>query len=96
MNAFERIAVRFATPPVHWIALLGLCAAHLQGGIVKASDFNGAIAEMNRFGLAPGGPIAVAVIALELGASIMILTGFYRWLAALASRRPSPTKAGTT
>jgi uncharacterized membrane protein YphA (DoxX/SURF4 family) len=24
------------------------------------------------------------VIALELGASIMILTGFYRWLAALA------------
>jgi uncharacterized membrane protein YphA (DoxX/SURF4 family) len=26
----------------------------------------------------------MAVIALELGASVMILTGFYRWLAALA------------
>jgi uncharacterized membrane protein YphA (DoxX/SURF4 family) len=39
---------------------------------------------MNHFGLAPAVPIAIAVIALELGASIMILTGFYRWLAALA------------
>jgi uncharacterized membrane protein YphA (DoxX/SURF4 family) len=26
----------------------------------------------------------MAVIALELGASVMILTGFYRWLGALA------------
>ena len=84
MNAVERIAARFATPLVHWIALLGLCAAYLQGGIVKATDFSGAIAEMNHFGIAPAAPLAIAVIALELGASIMILTGFYRWLAALA------------
>jgi uncharacterized membrane protein YphA (DoxX/SURF4 family) len=84
MNAIENIAARFATPPVYWIALLGLCVAYLQGGIVKATDFSGAIAEMNRFGLAPAAPIAIAVIALELGASAMILTGFYRWLAALA------------
>jgi uncharacterized membrane protein YphA (DoxX/SURF4 family) len=60
------------------------CAAYLQGGIVKATDFSGAIAEMNHFGLAPAVPIAIAVIALELGASVMILTGFYRWLGALA------------
>ena len=39
---------------------------------------------MDHFGLAPAVPIAIAVIALELGASIMILAGFYRWLAALA------------
>jgi uncharacterized membrane protein YphA (DoxX/SURF4 family) len=84
MNAIESIAARFATPPVYWIALLGLCAAYLQGGIVKATDFSGAIAEMNHFGFAPAAPIAIAVIALELGASAMILTGFYRWLAALA------------
>ena len=83
-NTIERIAERFATPSVHWIALLGLCAAYLQGGIVKATDFGSAIAEMNHFGLAPAAPIAIAVIALELGASIMILAGFYRWLAALA------------
>src|SRR3954470_16402711 len=84
MSIIESIAARFATPPVHWIALLGLCAAYLQGGIVKATDFSGAIAEMNHFGLTPAAPLAIAVIALELGASIMILTGFYRWLAALA------------
>jgi uncharacterized membrane protein YphA (DoxX/SURF4 family) len=84
MNAIESIAARFATPLIHWIALLGLCAAYLQGGIVKATDFGGAIAEMNHFGLAPAVPIAIAVIVLELGASVMILIGFYRWLAALA------------
>jgi uncharacterized membrane protein YphA (DoxX/SURF4 family) len=84
MNAIESIAARFATPGVHWIALLGLCAAYLQGGIVKATDFSGAIAEMEHFGLAPVVPMAVAVIVLELGASLMILIGYYRWLAALA------------
>jgi uncharacterized membrane protein YphA (DoxX/SURF4 family) len=84
MNAIESIAARFATPLVRWIALLGLCAAYLQGGIVKATDFSGAIAEMEHFGRAPAAPLAVAVIALELGASVMILTGFYRWLGALA------------
>jgi uncharacterized membrane protein YphA (DoxX/SURF4 family) len=84
MIAIESIAARFATPLVRWIALLGLCAAYLQGGIVKATDFGGAIAEMQHFGLSPAAPLAIAVIALELGASVMILTGFYRWLAALA------------
>ena len=84
MNAIGKIAARFATPLVHWIALLGLCAAYLQGGIVKATDFSGAIAEMEHFGLAPAVPLAIAVIVLELGALVMILTGFYRWLAALA------------
>ena len=84
MSAIENIAARFATPLVHWVALLGLCAAYLQGGIVKAFDFSGAIAEIEHFGLAPVVPIAIAVIALELGASVMILAGFYRWLAALA------------
>lgn len=84
MDAIENVAARFATPVVHWIALLALCAAYLQGGIVKATDFSGAVAEIEHFGLAPSGPLAFAVIALELGASVMILTGFYRWLGALA------------
>src|SRR5262245_66057080 len=84
MNAIENIVARFATPLVYWIALLGLCAAYLQGGIVKATGFSGAIAEMQHFGLAPAAPLAIAVIVLELGASLMILTGFYRWLAALS------------
>src|SRR5262249_43754520 len=84
MMSIEKAASRLATPSVHWIALLGLCAAYLQGGFVKATNFSGAIAEMEHFGLAPAAPLAIAVIALELGASVMILTGFYRWLAAFA------------
>src|SRR5215471_4289669 len=65
MNAIESFAARFATPLVRLIALLGLCAAYLQGGIVKATDFSGAIAEMQHFGLAPAAPLAIAVIALR-------------------------------
>lgn len=69
---------------LHWVALLLLCAAYLQGGLVKLVDFSGAVAEMRHFGLSPAAPMAAATIALELGASLMILTGFGRWLGALA------------
>ncbi|MFY7779277.1 MAG: DoxX family protein [Elstera sp.] len=71
------------SPVIRWIALLGLCAAYLQGGINKALDFPSALGEMQHFGLTPAMPFAVAVIGLELGASLLILTGFYRWLGAL-------------
>jgi uncharacterized membrane protein YphA (DoxX/SURF4 family) len=71
------------TPVVRWIALLGLCAAYLQGGIDKAIDYSAAIAEMRHFGLEPAGPLALATIVIELGASLLILTGFYRWAGAL-------------
>ena len=42
------------------------------------------MAEMNHFGLSPAAPLAIATIMLELGASAMILAGWYRWLGALA------------
>ena len=43
----------FATSPIYWVCLLGLCAAYIQGGLVKATDFNGAVAELEHFGLPP-------------------------------------------
>ncbi|SAI41331.1 DoxX [Bordetella ansorpii] len=67
-----------------FIAYLGLCAAYLQGGLVKLTDFPGAIAEMTHFGLAPAPFFAVVVIVLEIAASVMILVGWYRWIGALA------------
>src|SRR5690606_17325157 len=73
----------FGSRIVRFIAYLGLCAAYLQGGVVKLTDFPGAIAEMNHFGLTPAPLFAVLVIALELSASVMILTGRLRWLGAL-------------
>jgi len=72
-----------ATPVLHWIALLGLCAAYLQGGFDKVSDFTGAVGEMQHFGLAPAAPLAAATIFTELAGSGLILAGFYRWLGAL-------------
>lgn len=69
---------------VRWLALLALCAPYLQGGLVKTFDFAGAVAEMRHFGLEPEVPIALATIAVELGASILILTGIRRWAGALA------------
>jgi uncharacterized membrane protein YphA (DoxX/SURF4 family) len=72
------------SPVLQWLALLGLCAAYLQGGIVKAVNFSEAIAEMHHFGLAPAAPLALATITLEIGASLLVLSGYKRWLGALA------------
>ena len=72
-----------ATPPVHFIALLGLCAAYIQGGLDKLLDFNAAIAEAQHFGLPFATAAACATIVTELAGSALILTGVYRWLGAL-------------
>ena len=74
----------FGSAAVRFLAYLGLCAAYLQGGWVKLTDFPGALREMAHFGLAPEPLFAVLVIALELVASGMILSGRLRWLGAVA------------
>ncbi|MDB5894536.1 MAG: DoxX family protein [Rhodoferax sp.] len=74
----------FTAPWVHWLALLFLCAAYLQGAFDKARDFSGAVAEMRHFGLAPAAPLAAATIVMEFAASAMVLSGHFRWLGALA------------
>ena len=72
-----------ANPAWRFIALLALCAAYLQGGIHKLWDFNGAIAEAQHFGLPLPSVAAAATIVTELGASALILSGYYRWIGAL-------------
>ena len=72
-----------ATRPVHFIALLGLCAAYIQGGLTKLFDFNAAVAETQSFGLPFAAATTVATIVTELAGSAIILTGIYRWLGAL-------------
>jgi uncharacterized membrane protein YphA (DoxX/SURF4 family) len=66
------------------IALLALCAAYIQGPLMKILDFNGALAEMEHFSLHPAPFFAVAVITFELTASAMVISGFLRWIGALA------------
>ena len=84
MRATSSLAGRLATPATFRVALLLLCSAYLQGGVVKLANFQGAVGEMQHFGLAPAAFFAAAVIALELGASLAIVLGYWRWLAALA------------
>jgi uncharacterized membrane protein YphA (DoxX/SURF4 family) len=80
----ERLAQAvMAVPAVRLIALLALCAAYLQGGLEKLWDFNGAIAEARHFGLPLPSVVAGATIVTELGASALILSGYYRWVGAL-------------
>ena len=69
-------------PWVRWAGLLLLCSAYLQGGINKLTDFGGAVAEMQHFGVSPAAPMAAVVIGGEIGASLLILAGVYRWLGA--------------
>ena len=87
MNLLDRLAWPIgslvATRPVHFIALLGLCAAYIQGGLDKLFDFNAAVAETQGFGLPFATAATAATIVTELAGSALILTGIYRWLGAL-------------
>ena len=74
----------FGSSALRCLAYLGLCAAYLQGGLNKLMDFQGAVGEMTHFGISPAALMAGLVIALELGASALILSGKLRWLGALA------------
>jgi hypothetical protein len=38
----ERLRPILGAPVLRWVALLGLCAAYLQGGFDKAADFSSA------------------------------------------------------
>jgi uncharacterized membrane protein YphA (DoxX/SURF4 family) len=68
---------------IRWLALLALCAAYLQGGLNKAFDFTGATAEMQHFGLPHAALLAALTIVVEIGSSLLILTGICRWAGAL-------------
>jgi uncharacterized membrane protein YphA (DoxX/SURF4 family) len=68
---------------IRLVALLGLCAAYLQGGLQKLLDFSGAVAEAQHFGLPLAPVVAGATIVTELVASALVLTGRYRWVGAL-------------
>jgi uncharacterized membrane protein YphA (DoxX/SURF4 family) len=38
---------------------------------------------MKQFGLGPPVPLAIMVIAMEIGASVLVLSGIFRWAGAL-------------
>src|SRR5690242_4340443 len=80
----ERIAARLLTSRViRTVALLGRCAAYLQGRFDKLFDFSGAVVEAHHFGLPLAAVAATATIVTELVGSLLILFGYYRWIGAL-------------
>ncbi|MGN7295245.1 DoxX family protein [Rhizobium sp. SAFR-030] len=82
--ALSALAHVVSSPVARTLSLLALCAAYIQGPLTKIFDFNGALAEMDHFGLHPAAVFAVTVIAFELAASAMVVSGFLRWAGALA------------
>lgn len=84
IRSHEARPVALRTPVVRILALLALCSAYVQGPLVKIFDFGGALAEMDHFGLHPAPVFALGVIVFELSMSALVITGIFRWAAALA------------
>lgn len=65
------------------LGLLALCAAYLQGGVEKLLNFRAAVAEQARLGMVPPALFALAALLTELGGSVLVLSGLWRWVGAL-------------
>jgi uncharacterized membrane protein YphA (DoxX/SURF4 family) len=65
-----------------FLARLALSSAYLIGGLNKAIDFPGAVAEQAHFGLQPAWAWAIVTIIVELGGSLLLIWGRLVWLAA--------------
>jgi uncharacterized membrane protein YphA (DoxX/SURF4 family) len=63
-------------------ARVALVSAFVIGGITKLSDFTAAIAEQEHFGLHPGWLWATLAASVELGGSLLVISGRFVWLGA--------------
>jgi uncharacterized membrane protein YphA (DoxX/SURF4 family) len=69
--------------PWTWHATrVALVSAFIIGGLTKLSDFPAAIAEQEHFGLNPGWLWASLAITVELGGSLLIISGRFVWFGA--------------
>ena len=69
-------------PWVSFAARLALTSSFLLGGLTKLFNFSAAIAEQEHFGLRPGRLWATVTILVELGCSVLVLSGHAIWLGA--------------
>jgi uncharacterized membrane protein YphA (DoxX/SURF4 family) len=72
---------------LHWqwvwfSARVALTSAYLLGGLTKLLNFSAAIAEQERFGFRPGWLWAALTILIEIGGSVLVLSGSAVWLGA--------------
>jgi uncharacterized membrane protein YphA (DoxX/SURF4 family) len=69
-------------PWVLFAARLALTSSYLLGGVTKLLNFPAAVAEQEKFGLRPGWLCAALTILIELGGSVLVLSGYAVWLGA--------------
>ena len=69
--------------PWTWrLARVALASAYLIGGVNKLFDFPAAVAEQEHFGLHPAWFWAVVTIVVEIGGSLLVVSGRLVWLGA--------------
>jgi len=71
-----------AQPWVLPLVRLALVSAYLIGGVAKALDFDGAVAEQAHFGLHPAALWAALAIAVEIAGSLCVVLNRFTWLGA--------------
>jgi len=71
-----------ALPGLDNLARLALASPFLISGLVKLTDFGGAMNEVAGLGLQPAMPIAAAIILTQLGGSAFFLSRRTCWLGA--------------
>ena len=76
MPVVRTIADWLTRPGVAFLARLALASPFLVSGVLKATDFAGAVAEVRGLvGLEPAGLLAALVIATQLGGSALVIAG---------------------
>ncbi|WP_454858837.1 DoxX family membrane protein [Rhizobium binxianense] len=66
------------------VLLFLLCGPYIYWGITRLLDVEAGINEMEAYGLLPPAPLSAVAILIQLGASVMVVTGFWRWIGALS------------
>ncbi|MBB4857795.1 putative membrane protein YphA (DoxX/SURF4 family) [Novosphingobium chloroacetimidivorans] len=76
------IAAILDHPATWFVARLALTGPYILGGVVKLTDWHGAVAEQAHFGLQPAAFFAALTIAVELIGPALILADRLAWLGA--------------
>ncbi|MBR8323495.1 MULTISPECIES: DoxX family protein [Burkholderia cepacia complex] len=76
------VRMLLSQPWVLPLARLALVSAYLLGGVAKALDFPGAVAEQAHFGLQPAALWAALAIAVEIAGSLCVVFRRFTWLGA--------------
>lgn len=74
-----------ALPAQSWFVLAALSMLTLpywSSGVFKLADIPGALAEAGHFGLRPAWLVVTATILVQIGGSLMIITGWAAWIGA--------------